>query len=197
MTPTTWFMATRRLRAGSAGFKSWVNDATVTPARRSASPRWRATPHGPPVANLKVTWTWTFGNGRVIKTTAITNANGKAVSSLPITTSMRKGLVRITAHVQSGEHQPDVDDELPPLLSPSRPADGRYDVADAQPCHPPTRIAGIDVPQDDISAATWAWAHRSLPDYLLTHSVRAYCWGAAIAAGEGGRSIGRSCGRRR
>ena len=49
----------------------------------------------------------------------------------------------------------------------------------------PTRIAGIVVPQDDVSAATWAWAHRSLPDYLLTHSVRAYCWGAAIAAGEG------------
>ena len=49
----------------------------------------------------------------------------------------------------------------------------------------PTRIAGIVVPQDDVSAATWDWAHRSLPDYLLTHSVRAYCWGAAIAAREG------------
>jgi cyanamide hydratase family protein with HD domain len=49
----------------------------------------------------------------------------------------------------------------------------------------PIRIAGIDVPADHISAATWAWAARSLPDYLLTHSVRAYCWGAAIAAGEG------------
>jgi hypothetical protein len=35
------------------------------------------------------------------------------------------------------------------------------------------------------SFPTWAWAHGSLPDYLLTHSVRAYCWGAAIAAGEG------------
>ena len=41
------------------------------------------------------------------------------------------------------------------------------------------------MPPDDVSAATWAWVHRSLPDYLLTHSVRAYCWGAAIAAGEG------------
>ena len=53
--------------------------------------------------------------------------------------------------------------------------------------HPviPSRIAGIRVPQDEISVATWRWAHRSLPDYLLTHSVRAYCWGAAIAAGEG------------
>jgi hypothetical protein len=49
----------------------------------------------------------------------------------------------------------------------------------------PSRIAGIPVPQDEISVATWRWAHRSLPDYLLTHSVRAYCWGAAIAAGEG------------
>jgi len=49
----------------------------------------------------------------------------------------------------------------------------------------PRSIAGIGVPQDGISAATWAWARRNLPDYLLTHSVRAYCWGAAIATGEG------------
>ena len=49
----------------------------------------------------------------------------------------------------------------------------------------PTQIAGLPVPDDDVSAATWDWAHRTLPDYLLTHSVRAYCWGAAIGAGEG------------
>lgn len=49
----------------------------------------------------------------------------------------------------------------------------------------PSLIATIAVPQDDISVAAWRWAHRRLPDYLLTHSVRAYCWGAAIAAGEG------------
>ena len=49
----------------------------------------------------------------------------------------------------------------------------------------PTGIGGIAVPQDDVSAATWRWAGRSLPGYLLTHSVRSYCWGAAIAAGEG------------
>ena len=49
----------------------------------------------------------------------------------------------------------------------------------------PGLIAGIDVPQDDVSVSTWGWAHRSLPDYLLTHSVRAFCWGATIAAGEG------------
>ena len=52
--------------------------------------------------------------------------------------------------------------------------------------HPvPKQIAGIAVPQDELSTATWSWANRSLPDYLFTHSVRAYCWGATIAAGEG------------
>ena len=50
---------------------------------------------------------------------------------------------------------------------------------------PPRRIADIEVPDDEVSTATWRWAHRRLPDYLLTHSVRAYCWGAAIAVGEG------------
>jgi cyanamide hydratase family protein with HD domain len=48
----------------------------------------------------------------------------------------------------------------------------------------PNRIAGIPVPNDEISGATWRWAHRTLPTYLLTHSVRAYCWGAAIGVGE-------------
>lgn len=49
----------------------------------------------------------------------------------------------------------------------------------------PTAIGSIAVPQDRISAATWDWANRALPDYLRAHSVRVYCWGAAIAAGEG------------
>jgi HD domain len=55
-----------------------------------------------------------------------------------------------------------------------------------RPARPlPTEIADIAVPQDDVSAATWLRAQRSLPDFLLTHSVRSYCWGATIAAGEG------------
>ena len=49
----------------------------------------------------------------------------------------------------------------------------------------PTAIAGIPVPTDEVSDATWRWAHRTLPTYLLTHSVRAYCWGAAIGTSEG------------
>src|SRR6476661_448095 len=51
----------------------------------------------------------------------------------------------------------------------------------------PRDIAGLPVPRDDVSLAAWRWAHRSLPDYLLTHSVRAFCWGAAIADHEGWR----------
>ena len=48
----------------------------------------------------------------------------------------------------------------------------------------PNEIAGMGVPDDAVSAATWDWANRSLPRYLLAHSVRAYCWGAAIAERE-------------
>jgi hypothetical protein len=49
----------------------------------------------------------------------------------------------------------------------------------------PGSIAGLPVPQDAVSAATWRWAQSNLPRYLLEHSVRSYCWGAEIAAGEG------------
>jgi len=49
----------------------------------------------------------------------------------------------------------------------------------------PGTIAGLPVPQDDVSRASWRWAHRALPGYLLRHSVRSYCWGAAIGAWEG------------
>jgi HD domain len=49
----------------------------------------------------------------------------------------------------------------------------------------PTRIADIAIPRDNVSIATWRWAHRALPTYLLAHSVRSYCWGATIAAAEG------------
>ena len=49
----------------------------------------------------------------------------------------------------------------------------------------PVAIAGIEVPRDDVSAASWDAVHRRLPDYLLAHSVRAYCWGATIARNEG------------
>jgi hypothetical protein len=49
----------------------------------------------------------------------------------------------------------------------------------------PASIAGLPVPQDDVSRATWRWAHAALPRYLLSHSIRSYCWGAAIGAWEG------------
>jgi hypothetical protein len=49
----------------------------------------------------------------------------------------------------------------------------------------PTQIAGISVPGDDVSAATWRHAQRILPRYLFDHSVRSYCWGATIGVGEG------------
>src|SRR6516225_9544700 len=49
----------------------------------------------------------------------------------------------------------------------------------------PATIAGIEVPRDAASQATWGEAVRSLPVYLLAHSVRSFCWGVAIADAEG------------
>ncbi|HSL77897.1 MAG TPA: HD domain-containing protein [Candidatus Limnocylindrales bacterium] len=51
----------------------------------------------------------------------------------------------------------------------------------------PATIAGLPVPQDDVSRAAWRWAYGALPGYLLAHSVRSYCWGAEIGAREGWR----------
>jgi len=48
----------------------------------------------------------------------------------------------------------------------------------------PRSIGSVAVPQDPVSAKTWRWAQRALPRYLLGHSVRSYCWGAAIADRE-------------
>jgi hypothetical protein len=49
----------------------------------------------------------------------------------------------------------------------------------------PSTIAGIAVPGDEVSEAVWRWAQRSLPRYLLAHSVRTYCWSVTIGAREG------------
>ncbi len=48
----------------------------------------------------------------------------------------------------------------------------------------PRRIAGIEVPRDPISAATWGLARRRLPAYLFAHSVRSYLWAAALGRDE-------------
>jgi hypothetical protein len=50
---------------------------------------------------------------------------------------------------------------------------------------PPADIAGIPVPGDGVSHASWSWALRRLPEYLFAHSVRTYCWAATIGVGEG------------
>ncbi len=49
----------------------------------------------------------------------------------------------------------------------------------------PRSVGGIAIPGDAISRATWSWARRRLPRYLLAHSVRAYCWGVVLADAEG------------
>ena len=51
--------------------------------------------------NLKVNWTLTFANGKVVKGSGYTNVQGRAFMSLPITAATPKGLVSVVAHTQS------------------------------------------------------------------------------------------------
>lgn len=73
------------------------------------------------------------------------------------------------------------------MATPGGPAVATMSGMSATPATPalPSRIGAIDIPRDDVSEATWRWANRSLPAYLLAHSVRSYYWGVAIAAREG------------
>jgi HD superfamily phosphodiesterase len=48
----------------------------------------------------------------------------------------------------------------------------------------PRRVGDVEVPGDAVSEAAWREAVRSLPVYLLDHSVRSFCWGVAIAGAE-------------
>ncbi|MFL5712622.1 MAG: zinc dependent phospholipase C family protein [Chloroflexota bacterium] len=101
MTPTPWFMTTRRLATGTAGFKSWVNDATVHAGQtlRIASRARDTSGHGVP--KLKVTWTITFANGTIQKLVGYTDPTGKALATLPITDATPMGTAKVSAKTQS------------------------------------------------------------------------------------------------
>ena len=48
-----------------------------------------------------MSWTSHSGNGKVVKRSGYTNAQGRAAMTLPITGAMAKGLVSVVAHTQS------------------------------------------------------------------------------------------------
>jgi len=100
-TATTWFTTSRKLATGTAGFKTAVNDRTVYPGQTVRVGSLTRDTSGRGVPNLKVSWTLTFANGKVVKGSGTTNVQGRALMTLPITSSTPKGLVRVVAHTQS------------------------------------------------------------------------------------------------
>ena len=95
-----WFIPSPKLADGRAGFKTVVNDPTpdvgqtirVTSLARDTS--------GRPVPGLLVVWTWDLGSTSV-RTSAVTNSEGRAYSYRKITSSITSGTVPITGRVQS------------------------------------------------------------------------------------------------
>jgi hypothetical protein len=100
-TATTWFTTSRKLAAGTDGFKTAVKDRTVYPGEIARVGSLTRDTAGRPVANLKVSWTLTFANGSVVKGSGYTNVYGRTLMTLPITGKTPKGLVRIVARTQS------------------------------------------------------------------------------------------------
>jgi hypothetical protein len=101
-TPTTWFMTSRRLADGKAGFKAWVSTATVAPGQTVRVGSLARDRLGRPVPNLKISWTWTFSNGQVVRTSGYTDALGKALTTMAIADQTPMGPVKVVAHIQSG-----------------------------------------------------------------------------------------------
>ncbi len=101
-TSATWFVTSRRLATGSAGFKTWVNRTTAIPGQTVRVASLARDRLGRPVPNLKVNLTWTFSNGKVLATSGYTDATGKVLTTMPITDETPPGTVRIVARTQSG-----------------------------------------------------------------------------------------------
>jgi hypothetical protein len=90
-----------RLASGSNGFRASVNDGTVragSTVRVTARARSAA---GNPVRNLLVTFTWKIGSA-TIRTTALTDAEGRARSSYLVTDGTSRKRVTVTARTQAG-----------------------------------------------------------------------------------------------
>ena len=95
-----WFIPSPKLADGRAGFKTVVNDPTPDIGQTIKVTSLARDTGGRPVRGLLVTWTWDLG-ATSVRTSAITNAEGRAYSYRTITSSITSGTVAITARVQS------------------------------------------------------------------------------------------------
>ena len=99
-TASSWWAITPRLGAGSAGFKTVVSSKTVVPGQVVKVTSLARDAKGRGIPNLLVDWTWNF-NGKVVRTRAITDANGRASSTQLITTATPRTTLYVTGHTQS------------------------------------------------------------------------------------------------
>jgi hypothetical protein len=99
-TTDAWFMVTRPLADGSAGFRTVVADATVAPGETAVVTTVARDRKGRPMAGLLVTWTWKIGT-KTIRTRGLTDADGRARSTLLVTTDTPTTRITVSAHVQA------------------------------------------------------------------------------------------------
>ena len=150
-TATTWFTTSRRLAAGSAGFKSWVNDTTVYPGqivRVGSIARDRL---GRPVPNLKDHLDLDIRRRPVVRDEPATRAPGQGITRCRSRTRRRGVWSRSWQRGPVGQRQPHLEHELPPP-SPGRRCrfeDGR-DGGDSVAMGGPSGFRSLSVPRDSL-----------------------------------------------
>jgi hypothetical protein len=100
VTTTGWFMATRRLADGRAGFRTVVGDATVAAGETAVVTSVARDRLGRAMPGLLVTWTWKVGT-RTFRTRGLTGPDGRATTTYAVTTSTPHSLITVSAHVQA------------------------------------------------------------------------------------------------
>ncbi len=99
-TAATWFMVTRPLADGTAGFRTVVADATVAPGETALVTSIARDGKGRAMAGLLVTWTWKVGT-KTIRMKGLTDAYGRARATMLVTADMPTTRITVSAHVQA------------------------------------------------------------------------------------------------
>ena len=159
--PSRPVTSSRRRRHGSRPAASWRRERPASSRRsttrrsirerRSASASLARDRSGRGVPNLKVSWTLTFRNGKVVKGSGYTNAQGRAAMTLPITDCDVEGpRQRRRAHPVR-EREPDIDLEFPHLLSRGEIRQG--------PVTPSLAAGFVDSRRSALYADRWTTQH--------------------------------------
>ena len=100
VTDADWYYRTEMLADGSAGFWTEVRDRSAAQGQIVIVRTYARTPEGQPIAGLMIDWTWMLPDAPMV-TTAYTNDQGEATTSIAITDDTTDVQVDVYAHTSA------------------------------------------------------------------------------------------------